>query len=152
MDDHNHNKDSIIVPNDLVSTLVRSEISESITDESTNSQKYKSPVWTYFSLLKSEQKAKCNYCNTKLSYKKGNRIFHLRCHLKSCNKYQKSVSNSDSSNLPENELSFQFVEKPDFQNFLNGVLPNFAISADTVKQDIMNVYDKRKAFIKSPSK
>ncbi|CAG8845154.1 11597_t:CDS:1, partial [Racocetra persica] len=50
-----------------------------------------------------EQKAKCNYCNAKLSHKKGNGTSHLRYHLKSCNKYQKSVSNSDSSNLPEGQ-------------------------------------------------
>ncbi|CAG8703941.1 10233_t:CDS:2 [Dentiscutata erythropus] len=46
------------------------------------------------------------------------------------------------------ELSFQFVEKQGFQNFLNEVLPNFTISADTVKQDVIKAYDKRKAFIK----
>ncbi|CAG8806483.1 25469_t:CDS:2, partial [Dentiscutata erythropus] len=122
MDDHNHDEDSIINTDNSVSTLVISETSELITDELTNSQRYRSPVWKHFSLLENKKKLI----------------------------YQKSASNSDSSSLPEGQTQLDlslFVKrplkiskKPGFRKFLNGVLPNFDISANTVKRDIMNSY------------
>ncbi|CAG8806558.1 7729_t:CDS:2, partial [Dentiscutata erythropus] len=154
--DRNHDEDSIIDTDNLISTLVISEISELITDELTNSQRYRSPVCKQFSLLENEKKANCNYCKNKLSHKKGNGTSHFQHHLKSYNKYQKSASNSNSSSLPEGQTQLDlslFVKrpskiskKPGFRKFLNGVLPNLAISADIVKRDIMNSYGERKAF------
>ncbi|CAG8843920.1 34766_t:CDS:1, partial [Racocetra persica] len=42
-----------------------------------------------------------------------------------------------------------FVKKQGFRKFVNGILPEFTISADTIKRDIMKAYDKRKAIIKA---
>ena len=139
----------------------------------------KSPVWKSFEPLENEPKAKCKYCNKILSHKKGYGTSHLRRHLKSCLKYQSSVSNGASFTHPNgqtqlsfnssvnrlpfgnsnrenlaymiifDELNFQFVEKQGFRKFVNGILPGFTISADTIKRDIMKAYDKRKAVIKA---
>ncbi|CAG8788358.1 26451_t:CDS:2, partial [Dentiscutata erythropus] len=61
-----------------------------ITDEEYQN---KSPVWKSFEALENEPKAKYKYCKKVLSHKKGYGTSHLRRHLKSCLKYQSSVSN-----------------------------------------------------------
>ncbi|CAG8768051.1 9115_t:CDS:2, partial [Dentiscutata erythropus] len=57
---------------------------------------------------------------------------------------QKDISNM----IVWDELSFQFVEGQGFHNLINGLLSNFSISADMIKQDIMKAYNKRKTLIK----
>ncbi|CAG8790040.1 26830_t:CDS:2, partial [Dentiscutata erythropus] len=53
------------------------------------------------------------------------------------------------SNKLKDKLCFQFVEKPNFHKILSGILPCFSMSANTVKQDVMKGYDKRKNLIRT---
>ncbi|CAG8805177.1 25329_t:CDS:2, partial [Dentiscutata erythropus] len=120
-------EDSMIGPDDSASILVGSETSESITDELTNSQRYRSPIWKHFSSLENEKKL-------------GVII------------YQKSVTNSDSSSLPEGQTQLdlsKFIKRPSKIPSRKDIsVPNFTICANMVKRDVMSAYDKRKAFIK----
>ncbi|CAG8697235.1 15462_t:CDS:2 [Cetraspora pellucida] len=114
----------------------------------------------------------CNYCKYQLSHKKGTETSHLYHHLKSCRKYQNLVFKKGLAELPKgqmqlefsptikpsnnsirknlvnmiirDELSFQFVEKQEFRILFNRLVPNFTISADTVKQDVIKAYDIKK--------
>ncbi|CAG8729514.1 7495_t:CDS:2 [Dentiscutata erythropus] len=60
-----------------------------------------------------------------------------------------SILESDQKAKFMDELSFQFIEKQGFQKFVNGVLPGFTISADTIKHDIMKTYNKIKALLQT---
>ncbi|CAG8820690.1 4349_t:CDS:1, partial [Cetraspora pellucida] len=61
----------------------------------------------------------------------------------------KDSTRTDIANMIiRDELIFQFVEGQGFHNFIYRLLSNFTISADTIKQDIMKTYDKRKLLIK----
>ena len=153
----------------IVTSEVADETASKTTNETSTSSRHTSAVWDHFSLLPNEPKAKCEYCNKLFSHKKGCGTSHLRRHLNACLKFQ-NLSNGQTKlkfnpqtkgpytndlarkditdMIVWDELSFQFVEGQGFRKLINGLLPNFSISADTIKRDIMKAYDKRKSLIK----
>ncbi|CAG8627206.1 27120_t:CDS:2, partial [Dentiscutata erythropus] len=162
--------------NETTSTTTTNETTGTTTINKTNkttgtseaTSENKSPVWKSFEVLENEPKAKCKYCKKVLSHKKGYRTSHLRRHLKSCLKYQSSVSNgagfihpngqtqlsfnssvnrlpignSNRKNLAYmiifDKLNFQFVEKQGFCKFVNGILPGNI--ATCIKADTDNYF------------
>ena len=63
--------------------------------------------------------------------------------------YTKETTRNDIADMVVlDELSFQFVEGRGFRRLINGLLPDFSISADTIKRDIMKSYNRRKTLIK----
>ncbi|CAG8784270.1 8088_t:CDS:2, partial [Racocetra persica] len=63
--------------------------------------------------------------------------------------YTKESTRKDITDMVVlDELSFQFVEGRGFRKLIDGLLPDFSISADTIKRDIMKAYSKRKTLIK----
>src|SRR5260364_74990 len=159
-----------------ITSEITSEATSETTSETT--PRFTSPVWEHFSLLKKERKAKCDHCKGLLSHKKGTGTSHLRRHINSCQKYKRLLSNPNGFNSGSNgqtklrfnvnrtstkeivrkdvadmvvldELSFQFVEGWGFRKLIRGLLPDFIVSADSIKRDIMNTYNKRKSLIKN---
>ncbi|KAJ0556901.1 putative transcription factor/ chromatin remodeling BED-type(Zn) family [Helianthus annuus] len=135
-------------------------------------RKLTSPAWEHFKKIKvnGEEKAECNYCNTKLGAKSKNGTKHLLFHMEKCPKRKnkdmrqqvlsmnqvKSSGHSDVScynfdadlsrtDLAEmviiHEYPLVMVEHHGFRKFVHGLQPFFKVpSGNTLKSDVLKIF------------
>ncbi|KAJ7971888.1 zinc finger BED domain-containing protein RICESLEEPER 2-like [Quillaja saponaria] len=144
------------------------DVDENEIDSTLPSQKRKktSDAWNHFQKKKidGEYCAICNYCQKKLSGKSANGTNHLLRHVNSCPE-RKEANKEPNKTEKQKEIPFDqeksrmdlakmiivhgyplsMVDYVGFRKFIHGLQPAFKmVSRNTVKADIMKIYDYEK--------
>ncbi|CAB5364884.1 unnamed protein product [Rhizophagus irregularis] len=142
-----------------------SEVSEVEEDEKNDTRLFsrninkRSWVWGHFKYKDLLKKAKCDYCKSLICCNKGSTT-GLSNHLKSKHNITKNqeknqltiheVINNSEAIIVKNNLPFTCVESEDFRNMIHLLHKDaFIPSADTIKNDIISIFDESKKKINS---